>query len=204
MGILHFSLLKRNAALRDLALTPAAAATIATADEFLITRDGVWLPLRMASSSLPHGHALLSGTSATSAGTPTAIDATASLLVAPRALGDYIRLLAARDTAMRCNARKRLCPTMPPKPALPCAIGCKLWDNQIWDNRSRGLSIAAVAGGKVEDRKRCRRALLRHRTQSCSAPEAESSTGDRPRRTGAVSASGGQRRAERGLRTPLD
>lgn len=149
-GIFHFSLLKRNAALKDLILTQFASHAASTATEFLITRDGIWLPWGHSDSAAPPlRYALLSGQHSPDV----------RLVVASSALGEHIKQLSARDTALRCNTKRFSCPDPPPSPAFPCVVDCTFWDN---------VSRLETDRREVEERQRCRRALARHQAHVCT------------------------------------
>jgi hypothetical protein len=119
-SLLHFESLQRTPAFAQLRWPPAALAALHAAKEFIVTRDGVWLPARSGAASLTEGDAqhwmLVSGKAPG---------------VLPRVrvadLAEYLRRLWARNAAIsKCPRHLRLarCGELPAHPQPPCVRSC--------------------------------------------------------------------------------
>ena len=107
VGVVHLSLLKRRAAWNALEWGADATAALAAADTFAVTADGAWVP---ADGRQRAEHHLLVSGAAPAAALPVRSDA----------LAEYLRGLARRDDALRCNPNKAWCRGAGEPPARPC------------------------------------------------------------------------------------
>ena len=135
VAVIHLSLFKRHPALATIPLDhPAVAARLATAQEFMLTAQGLWLPLTAAAPAAATEMEKLAEVVETEEAEEAEGSAVllasgkapqAAMLVPRAALRKYIRALHAQDAASRCNAKKTACRQTPPEAELPCVTRCK-------------------------------------------------------------------------------
>jgi hypothetical protein len=134
VAVLHLSLLKRHPALAAIPLDQTAvAARLAAAQEFMLTAQGLWLPLTTAApAAAAVVEKVVEAEEAEEAekaeGTAVLLASgkapQAAMLVPRSALRKYMRALHAQDAAGRCNAKKMACRQTPPEAELPCVTRC--------------------------------------------------------------------------------
>ena len=137
VAVLHLSLFKRQPALAAIPLDQTTvAARLAAAQEFMLTAQGLWLPLAAAAPAAAPAAAAEVGKvveaeaaeGAEAEGTAVLLASgkapQAAMLVLRSALRKYIRALHAQDAAGRCNAKKTACKETPPEAELPCVTRC--------------------------------------------------------------------------------
>ena len=134
VAVIHLSLFKRHPALAAIPLDQTAvAARLAAAQEFMLTAQGLWLPLTAAAPAAATEMEKLAEVVETEEAEEAEGSAVllasgkapqAAMLVPRAALRKYIRALHAQDAASRCNAKKTACKQTPPEAELPCVTRC--------------------------------------------------------------------------------